>query len=85
MVGGGALTEPLTLLWLELLKVRREGWVVGVACSSLALGAPGLGGGQQPWKVLEPEVIEVVGLHFCGLPLRGYRPRSVACLFVVLL
>lgn len=43
--------------------------------------APALGlqaaGEQQPWKVLEPEVRGVVGLHFCEPPLRGCRPRSL--------
>ena len=37
-------------------------------------------GEQQPWKVLEPEVRGAVGLHFCGPPLRGCRPRSLDCL-----
>lgn len=43
-------------------------------------GLQAAGGGQQPWRVLEPEVTGIVGLHFCGSPLRGCRPRSVACL-----
>lgn len=67
MVGGRALTEPLTFLWLELSKVRRGGGARGLLCPH-PQGSGQQGVGSSPGRFWSLRSWGC-GLHFCGPPL----------------
>lgn len=80
MLGGWALPDH-GLSVAEAFQSETVGDGVARACPALpsASGLQAAGAGQQPWKVLEPEVIGVMVCTSAG-HLCGCCPRSVPCL-----